>query len=128
MQKNNLIAALEKLKVQTGSLACLGCGHEQNCTTKGCAILRATLEVVKNTSDIKPGDSVYEIFIDEIEGPYINQYTVQDVSLKSIRYSDEWFSIEGIGEYIFLSQETAQNKRDRLLKELNKEGVQNETN
>ena len=28
MKTDELIMALQKLKVQTGSLACLGCGHE----------------------------------------------------------------------------------------------------
>lgn len=31
MKIDELIEALEQLKVQTGSLACLGCGHEHNC-------------------------------------------------------------------------------------------------
>ena len=35
-----LIQALNRLKVQTGSLACLGCGYEHNCSTKGCRIMR----------------------------------------------------------------------------------------
>lgn len=36
-----LIEALDRLKVETGSLACLGCEHEDNkCRTHGCAILR----------------------------------------------------------------------------------------
>ena len=39
-----LIQALNRLKVQTGSLACLGCGHEHNCSTKGCRILREAVE------------------------------------------------------------------------------------
>lgn len=38
--KKSLLDALRDLKVQTGSLACLGCGHEHNCSTHGCAILR----------------------------------------------------------------------------------------
>ena len=31
MKTDELIKALGRLKVQTGSLACLGCGHEHNC-------------------------------------------------------------------------------------------------
>ena len=33
-----------RLKVETGSLACLGCGTEHDCGTRGCAILRAAAE------------------------------------------------------------------------------------
>ena len=44
MKSEELIQALNCLKVQTGSLACLGCGYEHNCTTKGCRILREAVE------------------------------------------------------------------------------------
>ena len=40
MTKTELLAALRRLKVETGSLACLGCGYEHNCGIHGCAILR----------------------------------------------------------------------------------------
>ena len=43
MSDNDLIAALRRLKVQTGSLVCLGCGYEHNCGIHGCAILRKTI-------------------------------------------------------------------------------------
>ena len=36
--------AVKKLKVQTGSLACMGCGYEHNCSLHGCAILRNAAE------------------------------------------------------------------------------------
>ena len=40
MKTDELIKSLQSLKVQTGSLACLGCGHEHNCGVHGCAIAR----------------------------------------------------------------------------------------
>ena len=43
MRDEDLLAALRRLKVQTGSLVCLGCGHEHNCGIHGCAILRKTI-------------------------------------------------------------------------------------
>ena len=45
--KKTLLDALRSLKVQTVSLACLGCGHEHNCSTEGCAILRHAELVVE---------------------------------------------------------------------------------
>ena len=36
----DLIKAINRLKVETGSLTCLGCGHEHDCSVHGCAILR----------------------------------------------------------------------------------------
>ncbi|MDD7538524.1 MAG: hypothetical protein PUJ93_06030 [Oscillospiraceae bacterium] len=47
MTKPELIAALKRLKVETGSLACLGCGYEHNCGIHGCAILRAAVDALE---------------------------------------------------------------------------------
>lgn len=44
MNLNDLIFALRRLKVETGSLACSGCGHEHSCSTKGCALIRTAAE------------------------------------------------------------------------------------
>ena len=40
MKTDDLIKALGRLKVQAGSLACLGCKHEDTCGVHGCAIAR----------------------------------------------------------------------------------------
>lgn len=40
----SLMAALRRLAVQTGSIACLGCGYEHDCGIHGCAIIRAARE------------------------------------------------------------------------------------
>ena len=47
MTKHELIAALKRLKVDTGSLVCLGCGYEHNCGIHGCAILRAAADALE---------------------------------------------------------------------------------
>ena len=47
MTTNYLLEALARLRVETGSLACLGCGHEHNCSTHGCAILRAAADLIE---------------------------------------------------------------------------------
>lgn len=44
MTRPDLIRALRRMKAETGSLVCLGCGHEHNCDIKGCAIIRAAAE------------------------------------------------------------------------------------
>ena len=44
MTTDDLLKALVRLRVETGSLACLGCWHEHNCSTKGCRILREAAE------------------------------------------------------------------------------------
>ena len=47
MTKHELIAALKRLKVETGSIVCLGCGYEHNCGIHGCAILRAAVDALE---------------------------------------------------------------------------------
>lgn len=39
MTTEELLKALARLRVETGSLACLGCGYEHNCGVHGCALL-----------------------------------------------------------------------------------------
>ena len=36
----DLVAMLRHVSVETGSLTCLGCGHEHSCGTRGCALIR----------------------------------------------------------------------------------------
>lgn len=47
MTTDELFEALARLRVETGSLACLGCGHEHNCGIRGCKILREAAEHIK---------------------------------------------------------------------------------
>lgn len=53
VKDNELIAALKQLKVDTGSLACLGCGYADHCSTHGCAILRAAVDRISGKVDGK---------------------------------------------------------------------------
>ena len=47
----DLLRALRRLKVETGSLACFGCGREQNCGIHGCAILRDTIALIEELTE-----------------------------------------------------------------------------
>ena len=48
MTTNDLLEALARLRVETGSLACLGCGREHNCSTHGCQILREAADQLEH--------------------------------------------------------------------------------
>ena len=60
MSDRELIAALRRLKVETGSLVCVGCGHEHNCGIHGCAILRKTIAWLEQTLAEERPSSVME--------------------------------------------------------------------
>lgn len=60
MRDEELLAALRRLKVETGSLACMGCGYEHNCGIHGCAILRKTIAWLEKTPAEDNARSVME--------------------------------------------------------------------
>ena len=43
----DLLRAMRRLKVETGSLACFGCSREHNCGIHGCAILRDAIALIE---------------------------------------------------------------------------------
>lgn len=54
MTDKELIKVLRAIKVETGSLACMGCGHEHNCGIHGCAIMRASADRLEELSQRAP--------------------------------------------------------------------------
>ena len=48
---NSLLADLKRLKVEAGSLACMGCGREHSCGVHGCAVLREAADVLQEYID-----------------------------------------------------------------------------
>lgn len=59
---DELIRQLSRMKVQTGSLVCLGCGLEHNCGIHGCAVLRSAISAVRELDErrakvVRPADT-----------------------------------------------------------------------
>lgn len=54
LRENAAVAArlIRRLKVETGSLVCLGCGEEHNCGIHGCARITKALEVLNEKDHI----------------------------------------------------------------------------
>lgn len=52
MENNELLKELRQLSVQTGSLACLGCGREHGCSVHGCAILKKAAEALEEAEGV----------------------------------------------------------------------------
>ena len=68
MTTNDLLEALARLRVETGSLACLGCGHEHNCSTHGCAILRAAADLIERlTAENAKAEAERDALIEQIK-------------------------------------------------------------
>lgn len=60
---NSLLADLRRLKVETGSLACLGCSREHDCGVHGCAVLRAAADTLQEYADrcARHADEIMEL-------------------------------------------------------------------
>lgn len=55
------------------------------------------------------GDYVYEVLTDvRAKEVYLDQYIVQDVSIKAIKFCDDWKERNEVGIRIFLEKETAE--------------------
>ena len=47
MKTEETLTALRRLKVETGSLVCMGCGREHDCGIHGCQIVREAAELIE---------------------------------------------------------------------------------
>lgn len=61
MNDKDLLQALRRLKVDTGSLVCMGCGYEHNCGVHGCAILRKAAEKLGDFNAVFNEDTVVRL-------------------------------------------------------------------
>ena len=55
MSREELLQALRRMAPETGSLNCLGCGHEHSCSTHGCEICREAIELIEQLSAEQEG-------------------------------------------------------------------------
>lgn len=51
MKTEEILTALRRLKVEKGSLACMGCGREHDCGIHGCQIVREAAELIEKLTD-----------------------------------------------------------------------------
>ena len=51
MKTEEILTALRRLKVETGSLVCMGCGREHDCGVRGCRIMREAAELIEKLTD-----------------------------------------------------------------------------
>ena len=60
MKDTDLIAGLRHLKINTKSMACLGCGHEDGCSVHGCRLIGIAADTI----------ATYDSAIESIEKMY----------------------------------------------------------
>ncbi len=80
MEIPEIIKALKRNMVETGSLICIGCGREHNCSTHGCAIMREAADALellnlrtapenKPIKEFKVGSIGYSVYPSKEEDP-----------------------------------------------------------
>lgn len=93
MTDQQLIDALQSLSVETGSLACLGCGHEHNCSLQGCNILREAVAAIQKgmwrsaDREMPEGDALVLVIVN---GVYGNIMAVDVVSRAAYSREEGW--------------------------------------
>ena len=137
MKDQELVNALRRLKVETGSLACMGCGHEHNCGVSGCAIIREATDRIANQNthiaalqleieklraqvEARPyriGETVYvllqdgAIFYPETNGWYISKEVIGAISPDGFYLGDPVDDVytpdSEIGKTVFLTKKAA---------------------
>lgn len=128
METNELITALRRMKVETGSLICFGCGHEHSCSTRGCALIREAadrIDALRGPAIIPQAEmtreELREWFAEWLEDYYDELHTEDDLTpevaesaLVALRTPTRE-QVEGIrGEWvfpIFADQEDANDPR-----------------
>lgn len=48
MKRDEIVSGLRRQRVETGSIACLGCGWENSCGVHGCRIMREAADMLEN--------------------------------------------------------------------------------
>ena len=94
------LAALRRLRVETGSLVCFGCGHEHNCSTHGCAILRNAVEHME--AALSNYDSLSAL-VHHLETE-LKSEILSAAELRA-RMANEWVSVEERLPEVYLDEE-----------------------
>ena len=93
MTDQQLIDTLQSLSMETGSLACLGCGHEHNCSLQGCNILREAVAAIQEGMWSSPDREMPEegtMVLVIVNGVFGNITFVDAVSLASYSRDEGW--------------------------------------
>ena len=53
MEIEKLCRALRRMKIETGSFACFGCGYEHSCGIRGCALIREAADRLEQLNDFE---------------------------------------------------------------------------
>ena len=102
MTYETLLIGLRGLRVETGSLACLGCGHENGCGIHGCAILREAIDTLSGFEwidpkvELPPEDVVVLVVVDGKPGPNL---TLEDAYEFASYSKDEGWILEAYPEW-----------------------------
>ena len=91
MKNEEIVKALRELKVETGSLVCMGCGREHDCGILGCRIVREAAELIARfpAADVVPvvrcKDSKHKGWVQEpCHGKSVDCCKIWDCTLRNL--------------------------------------------
>lgn len=94
MNNEEIVKMLRCMKVETGSLLCLGCGHEHNCGIHGCAVMRAAADSLEN---LKTENAALWHVVDNIlneQTMMIKEFMAKLEELAQVKAERSWISIK----------------------------------
>lgn len=102
MNTQDLIRAIHRMKVETGSLACFGCGYEHSCSVRGCAILRSAAAALKKSQWIDVEDrlpATDDAVLAIASGKPMTNITLDGAYVLASYFSEDGWSIDEYPEW-----------------------------
>lgn len=94
MKNEDIVKWLRSKKVETGSLLCLGCGHEHNCGIHGCAVMRAAADAIEN---LMTENAALRRTIDNLtsaQAVVLKEFEVKLEELAEVKAGMRWISVK----------------------------------
>ena len=110
MKNEEIVRALRRLKVETGSLVCMGCGREHDCGILGCRIVREAAELIEKLTD-RCARYAEEIAVAQERQRWIPvterlpETTDGDYVLACVTWKDTHIDYQNAGVMAFVSEE-----------------------
>lgn len=112
MDCKKLLDALKQLKVETGSLACLGCGYEHDCAVHGCAIIREAIEQL-TAQHLDPGEPLTLERLKEVPHGNIKDTTLQSICDRANEIASQSVCVGG-NQWISVKDRTPEDEKPVL--------------
>ncbi|MCI7735182.1 MAG: DUF551 domain-containing protein [Dysosmobacter sp.] len=94
MKNEEIVKWLRSKNVETGSLLCLGCGHEHNCGLHGCAAMRAAADAMENLQTENAALRRHIETLTSAQVVMVKEFTEKMEELERVKAERSWISVK----------------------------------